>query len=233
MRLPTRSSVFVVVVAILCLRRQRSNRVYDVLVAGAAAQITVETCPDLFVAGAGIALDDLFGGHDHAGRTKPALQAVLVPKGFLHGIQLVAGRDSFDGQHLRAVRLHCEHGAALDGFSVDVHGASAAQRCLASDMRARQTGHFAQVVNQQQARLDGVGALGSIEGESDGSGHVGSPSGMTITQEDGRREAGGSATNTRRGYYSYSSEKQACSVNSRASPYCLAERFEIHLQAAK
>lgn len=32
-------------------------------------------------------------------------------------------------------------------------------------------------MDEQQARLDGVGALGPIEGEGDGSSHVGSPSG--------------------------------------------------------
>src|SRR5579863_59776 len=79
MRLPTRVSVFVVVVAmVLCLRRQGSHGIDDVLVAGAAAQIAFKPLADLFVAGIGIALDDLFGGHDHSGSAETALQAVLV-----------------------------------------------------------------------------------------------------------------------------------------------------------
>ncbi len=192
MRLPTRSSVFVVVVAMVlryAFARQRSHGVHDVLVAGAAAQIAVETLADFLVGGVRIALDDLLGGHDHSGRAETALQAVLVPEGFLHGIELAAGGESFDGQDLGAVGLNGEHGAAFDGFAVHVHGASAAQRRFATDVRARQTGHFAQVVNQQQARLDGVGALGSVDGESDGSSHDGSPSGYD-DNTSGREAAG-------------------------------------------
>ena len=111
------------------------------------------------------------------GVQKPHCSPCSVPESFLHGIELAVGGQTFDGQNLAAVGLDGEHGAALDGFAVDMHGASAAQRRLAADVRAGQSGHFAQVVNQQQARLDGVGALLSIEGKSDGSCHVESTSG--------------------------------------------------------
>ena len=106
--------------------RRRSHRVHDVLISGAAAQVAVQAVPDLLLAGIGIALQDLLGDHDHARRTETALQSVLVPEGFLDLVQLAVGGHTFDGQDLRAVGLDREHGAALDGLAVQLHGASAA-----------------------------------------------------------------------------------------------------------
>src|ERR1035438_9516275 len=88
MRLPTRSSVLVMVVAIglrSSLEGGFLDRVDDVLVARAAAEIAFQTVADFFLGGARVALQQLTGSHDHAGRTKAALEAVLVPEGLLHG----------------------------------------------------------------------------------------------------------------------------------------------------
>src|SRR5581483_4982780 len=108
MRFPTRVSVLVVVVAIRSSLRLRCSRgssldgLDDVLIAGATAQVAVQTIANLFFGGIRIAFDDLLCGHDHSGRAEAALQAVLVPKRFLHGIEMLA-RQSFDGEHVRAV----------------------------------------------------------------------------------------------------------------------------------
>src|ERR1700730_2937951 len=128
--LPTKVSVLVIVVAMVSLRlrlcRGGFHRVDDVLVAGATAQIAVQAVTDLFLARLGIALDNLLDRHDHAGRAETALQPVLVPKGFLYGVQLAVSRQTFDGENIAAVRLHRKHGATLDRFAVDMHCASAA-----------------------------------------------------------------------------------------------------------
>jgi hypothetical protein len=47
-----------------------------------------------------------------------------------------------------------KHRARLDRLAVDHHGARAAQRRLAADVCAGQTKHVAQVMDQQQTRLD-------------------------------------------------------------------------------
>src|SRR5271163_3440503 len=100
---------------------------------------------DLFVAGIRIALDDLFGGHDHARRTVTALEPVFVPKGFLHPIELAVFSQAFDGEHLAAVGLYGEHGATFDRLSVHVDGASAADGGLAANVRPRESSHLPEV----------------------------------------------------------------------------------------
>src|SRR5260370_1844352 len=90
MRLPVSFSVFVMVgVAMLCpcLRRRGLHRVDDVLIAGAAANVAFDAMTDLVFRWIGIALDDLFGSHDHAGSAEAALGSVLAPEGVLHGIE--------------------------------------------------------------------------------------------------------------------------------------------------
>ena len=57
----------------------------------------------------------------------------------------------------RAIRLDGEHGAALDGLAVDFDGAGAAEGGFAADVGTGEPDDFAQVVDQQQARLDVVG----------------------------------------------------------------------------
>ena len=85
------------------------------------------------------------------GVQKPHCSAVLIPEGFLHGIELSVGGQALDGEDVASVGLDGEHGAALDGLAVDVDGAGAADGGLAADVRAGESGDFAQVVNEQQA----------------------------------------------------------------------------------
>ena len=117
--------------------RRGVDRVHDVLVAGAAAQIAFEALADLFVLGLGLRSRICLEVMIMPGVQKPHCSAVFVPERFLHRIQLAVGRKSFDGEHVRAIGLHREHGAALDRLAVDLHRASAAQRSLAADVRAR------------------------------------------------------------------------------------------------
>src|SRR5579871_5259656 len=90
-RWPTNAFVLVVVVAMfppLCFRRGGLYRVHDVLVTRATAQIAVQAMADLFFRRVRIPVDDLFRRHDHARGAESALQAVLIPESFLHGMQL-------------------------------------------------------------------------------------------------------------------------------------------------
>ena len=153
-----------------CLSRARRgfHRVHDVLVPGAAAQVAVQAVPDLLLAGVGVAVQDLLGGHDHARRAEAALQAVLIPEGFLDLVQLAVGGHPFDGQDLGAVGLDREHRAALDGLAVQLDGAGAAQRRLAADVRTGESDHLAQVMNQEKSRLYVVGIGSAVDIYCDG-----------------------------------------------------------------
>src|SRR5262249_21042642 len=82
------------------LRRRRAashgagagrDRLDDVVIAGAAAQIAVELVADgLLVELVALAAHDVERRHDHAGGAEAALQPVILAEGFLHGMELVA-----------------------------------------------------------------------------------------------------------------------------------------------
>src|SRR5205085_11009373 len=121
---------------------------------GAAAQIALEAVADFRLGGAGIIGEELLGGHDHAGRAVSALESVLVPERFLYGIELAVVGQTFDGEHFAAIGLHGENSAALDGLSVEHDGAGAAYGRFAPDVRAGKADGFAEVMDEQQTRLD-------------------------------------------------------------------------------
>src|SRR5262245_21380155 len=75
----------------------------DVVVAGAAAQVSLELVPDLSLARVLVALQDLVGGHDHAGRADPALEPVLLPDALLDGVELAVLGEALDREDVGAV----------------------------------------------------------------------------------------------------------------------------------
>src|SRR5690606_15589782 len=70
---------------------------HDVLVSGAAAQISFETVPHLLVARVGVLGEQIDGRHDHPGRTEAALQGVLLTERLLDRMQAAVLREPFDG----------------------------------------------------------------------------------------------------------------------------------------
>src|SRR5690349_21546395 len=84
--------------------RPGGDRLHDVMVAGATAQIAVELVTDgLVVEIVALAIHHVDRSHDHARRTEAALQAVMLAEGFLHRMQLRAVGDTFDRGDLRTV----------------------------------------------------------------------------------------------------------------------------------
>src|SRR5690348_354508 len=65
------------------------DRLHDVLVSGAAAEIAFERVPNLFFAGIWVALKQIDRRHDHARRAEPALKPVLLPECRLERMQAV------------------------------------------------------------------------------------------------------------------------------------------------
>ena len=85
------------------------------------------------------------------GRAVAALQAVVLPEGLLHRVQLVTVGQAFDGGDVGAVGLDGEHGARLDRLAADEDGAGPARRRVAADVGAGEPDHVAQVVDEQGA----------------------------------------------------------------------------------
>src|SRR6266849_1651776 len=66
----------------------RLDRFHNVLVARAAADVTLDPQPDLLLGRVWIPLQKLLGCQDHARRAEAALETVLVPEGLLQRVQL-------------------------------------------------------------------------------------------------------------------------------------------------
>src|SRR5437667_8028748 len=120
---------------------------HDMLIARATAQISFQPMPNLVARGIRIAIDNLGRCYDHPGRAIATLQSVMFPESLLHRMQLPIRGQSFDSCNVRAVGLDREHRAGLHGLTVEQHGARAADRSLATDMRTRQSQRVAQVMH--------------------------------------------------------------------------------------
>src|SRR6266850_1219071 len=134
--------------------RRRLHRLDDVHVARTPAEVAFQASPDLILRRVRVLIEEIRGGHDHAGRAVAALESVLVPEGLLQRMQLSIRRHAFDRGEAVAFRLDGEHRAALDGLPVDQDGASAALAGVAPDVSAREADHIAQVVHEQEPWLD-------------------------------------------------------------------------------
>jgi len=106
-------------------------------------------------------------GHQHAGRTEAALQAMLLPEALLQRVQRAARREALDRGDPRAVGLDREHRAALDRLAVEVNRARAAARGVTADVRAGQAELLADEVDEQEPRLDRVGPRLAVDRDGD------------------------------------------------------------------
>src|SRR5204863_10097165 len=79
------------------------NRLDDVHVARAAAEIAADPRADLRLGRLGVLLQQPGGLHDHPRRAEPALEAVLVPERLLERMEVGPGSHPLDGLHLGAV----------------------------------------------------------------------------------------------------------------------------------
>ena len=130
------------------------DRLDDVVVPGAAAEVALEPDADLLLRRVRILGEQRDARHHEPGRAVAALEAVQLVERLLHRMQLAAPGEALDGRHLAPVGLHGEHGAGLDGLAVEQHGARAARRGVAADVRSLQAELVAQEVREQLARLD-------------------------------------------------------------------------------
>src|SRR5262249_51464016 len=110
--------------------------------------------PNLLVVRMRVGLEKLFSGHDHARGAEAALQRMLVPEGFLQWVEPPIRGKALDGEDFPSVRLDCKHRAALDRLAVNKHGARSADGSFAAHVGTGESELVAQIVNQQQPRLD-------------------------------------------------------------------------------
>src|SRR6266850_1744663 len=146
----------------------------DVRIARAAAEVAADCLSDVRLAGLLVARQQRAAGHHHPRRAVPALQPVLVPERFLDGVELAVLLQALHGADLRAVRLDREHRARLHRLAVEQHGAGAAVRGVAADVRPGQAQVLAQEVDEQQPGLDPELVRGAVHRHPDlvcGHGH--------------------------------------------------------------
>src|ERR1700686_1338889 len=83
------------------------NRLDDIVIAGAAADVAFELLADDAVLElVALAAHDVDCGHDHPGCAIAALQPVVLAEGLLHRVQRPVGRSqTLDGKDVRAFEL--------------------------------------------------------------------------------------------------------------------------------
>src|SRR3954463_4104270 len=147
---------------------RRADRADDVLVARAAAEVSLQAAPDVLVGELAVALPDQVDRvHDHPWRAEAALQAVVLPEGLLHGVQLSVLRDALDRGDRRPVGLDGEQRAGFDRAAVEVDRAGAALAGVAADLRAGQAEAVPDEVDEQRPRLDVGFPLDAVDGHRD------------------------------------------------------------------
>src|SRR3954451_20728905 len=102
------------------------DRLDDVLVAGAAAEVALDAAPDLLLARRGIVLEEIDASHDHARRAEAALEPVLLPEAALDRVQLAILRQPLDRLEVGAIGLDRQDRAGLDRVAIHDDGAGAA-----------------------------------------------------------------------------------------------------------
>src|SRR6267143_869662 len=153
------------------------DRLHDVVIAGAPAQIAFQLMSDQLLGRLGIAFEHLVDRHDHAGRAEPALEPVLLPEPLLNRVELAVLRQPLDRHDVGAVRLDGEEGAGLDGLAVHDDRAGAALARVTADVRPGEADGLADVVDQEQAGLDFMAVALAVDRHLDWQFH-GSSSGI-------------------------------------------------------
>jgi hypothetical protein len=116
----------------ICVGRCPLDRFHNILVAGAAAEIPLDTKSDLLLRGRRIALEQLASHHYDASRAIPALEAMLTPESFLERVERTIVRETLDRSHFVTFDPHREDGTGLYRSPVQQNRASTAARGIAA-----------------------------------------------------------------------------------------------------
>src|SRR6266478_5101672 len=139
----------------VCLRCQRCNCAHDVGIAGAAADVAGEVVTDFALGRMRVVFEQQADAHDHPRRAEAALQCVVLMERRLYRMQCATTRrQAFDGRDRRSIRHYGKHRAGFDGLSVDIDGAGAALRRVATDMGSCEAEIVSQQMDQQFSGFD-------------------------------------------------------------------------------
>src|SRR4029079_5418604 len=156
---------------LLSLLRRMCDRIHDVRVAGAPAQVAAQAFRDLPSSRRRLVSEEMHRRHHHAGRAEATLETVAFPEALLNRVQSSVCGEALDGRQVRSLGLHGEHRARLHRLAVDEHGARAADARLAPDVGPGQVAEVPQVVNQEETRFNRVVVRSRIDAKVDGNGH--------------------------------------------------------------
>ncbi len=134
--------------------RHRPDRVDDVLVAGAAADVALERVADLVLARARILGEQAHRREHHPARAVAALKRVMRVEALLQRMERAVLGQPLDRRDLVPVRLDAEQRARLHRFAVEQHGAGTARRGVAADDRSGQVESLTQDVDEQLPRVE-------------------------------------------------------------------------------
>jgi hypothetical protein len=144
------------------------DRVDDVLIAGAPAEITLEPGADAFLGRLRFTPEQFQRAHDHSRGAESALQGVVLAE---CGLQRMLGItwlvQALDRVDRCSVRLNGQDCARLHGAAVEVHGARAALGRVATDMRASDAEVIAEEVHEQLPGVNLSLPLLAVDGHGD------------------------------------------------------------------
>ncbi len=137
----------------------------DARIRATTAKVAGHGQVNVLVGGFWFAAEQGGGGHDLAALAVPALGHLFGNPGQLHGMGGV-GRKSLDGgDFLGGFQRGDRHGTGTRGLTVDVYGASAAQRHAAAVFGAGKAHQIADDPQQGRVRLGFHGLFGAIDVE--------------------------------------------------------------------
>jgi hypothetical protein len=97
------------------------------------------------------------------------LQCVVLVKSRLNRVQCAAARrDTFDCSDRRSIGHYCENRTGFDGLSINIDGAGAALRRIATDVRSCETKIVSQQMNQKLPRFNGSRVTDAIHVDCNG-----------------------------------------------------------------
>src|SRR5215813_5519859 len=133
----------------------RRDRLDNVVIPGASADVAFELLPDRRLIRFAEAARDVERDHHHTRGAVAALKGMVLPKGRLHGMEWRARRGkALDGGNSRPLALQCEHRARLHRQTVYMYDAGTTLRRIAADMGAGETQMLSEKLHEHRSPFD-------------------------------------------------------------------------------